>query len=49
LPESETSTEENIPEWVRNNAGWWADGILPDEDFINGIKFLVEQRIIQVN
>ena len=20
-----------IPDWVRNNAGWWADGLILDE------------------
>jgi len=43
---SETSGD--IPTWVRNNAGWWADGLLSDDDFVNGIKYLVEKGIIKV-
>ena len=40
--------EQNVPDWVRNNAGWWADGLISDDDFVSGIKYLVEQGIIQV-
>ena len=37
----------HIPEWVKNNAKWWADGLLTEEDFLNGIKYLVEKEIIR--
>jgi len=49
LPEqaSETSKEQ-VPDWVRNNAGWWADGQISEDDFVNGIKWLVEKGIIKV-
>ena len=40
--------EQNVPDWVRNNAGWWADGLISDNDFVSGIKYLVEQGIIKV-
>ena len=40
--------EQNVPDWVRNNAGWWADGLISDQDFVSGIKYLVEQGIIRV-
>ena len=36
-----------VPEWIKNNAGWWADGLLTEEDFLNGIKYLVENEIIR--
>ena len=38
----------NVPDWVRNNAGWWADGMISDDDFVSGIKYLVEHGIIKV-
>jgi len=41
--------DKNVPDWVRSNAGWWADGLISDDDFISGIKYLVEQGIIQVS
>jgi hypothetical protein len=42
------SNEISIPDWVRNNAGWWADGAISDEDFANGIQFLIKEGIISV-
>ena len=36
-----------IPAWIKNNAGWWADDSISDSDFLYGIKFLVENNIIQ--
>jgi len=60
LPESDTGVElkdekramglerEKVPDWVKNNAGWWADGLISEEDFLNGIKYLVEKGIIRV-
>ena len=37
-----------IPEWIKNNAGWWAEGIIDDEAFVNGIQYLVKEKIIQI-
>ena len=37
-----------IPDWVKNNADWWAQGLITDDDFIRGIQYLVEKGIIQV-
>jgi len=28
--------------------GWWAKGLISDEDFVSGIKYLVEHRIITI-
>ena len=28
-----------VPAWVKNNAGWWADGTIADSDFIPGIQY----------
>ena len=37
----------SIPAWIKNNAKWWADDKITDNDFLFGIKFLVESNIIQ--
>ena len=37
---------ESIPEWVKNNALWYGQGIISESEFINAIKFLVESEII---
>jgi len=38
----------NVPDWIKNNAGWWADGLITEDDFVKGIQYLVEQGIIRV-
>ena len=49
LPEQASETaEEKVPDWIRNNAGWWANGLISEDDFVNGIKYLVGQGIIRV-
>ena len=41
--------EVSVPEWVKNNAGWWADGQIPDSAFIDGIEFLIKDGLIVVS
>ena len=38
----------NVPEWVKNNAGWWAEGAIDDKAFVTGVQFLIEEGIISV-
>ena len=38
-----------IPQWVKNYAGWWADDSIDDESFVNGIKYLIESGIMEIN
>ena len=35
-----------IPDWVKNTAGWWASGEIPDSAFVNGIQYLIKEGII---
>jgi len=37
-----------IPDWIKNNAGWWSDGTINDDAFVSAIQYLVEQGIIDV-
>ena len=37
-----------IPDWIKNNARWWADGQFSDLVYLAGIQFLVEKGIIVV-
>ena len=39
---------QNIPSWIKNNAGWWADGTINDDSFIQGIQFLIKEGIISL-
>ena len=44
----ETEISDGVPGWIKNNAGWWAQGLLTDNDFLKGIQYLVEHGIIRV-
>ena len=47
--EPEPEPEEiEIPAWIKNNAGWWADGSIGDKDFVSGIQFLITEGIMQL-
>ena len=37
-----------VPNWIKNNAGWWADGQIDDSSFVSGIQWLISNGIIQV-
>ena len=40
---------ENVPDWVKNTAGWWAEDAISETEFVNAIEFLVKENIIQIN
>ena len=42
------SNSKEIPSWIKNNADWWSQGLITDDDFVTGIQYLVEQGIIEV-
>ena len=37
-----------VPEWIKNNAGWWAEGAIDDDAFVQGIQFLIKEYILQI-
>jgi len=39
---------EEIPLWVKNTAGWWADGKIEDSEFLAGIYFLIENGLLVI-
>lgn len=44
----QTSTYKEIPEWIKNNARWWATGQISDETFVDGIQYLINKGIITI-
>jgi phosphonate transport system substrate-binding protein len=38
-----------VPDWIKNNAAWWAEGSVDDQTFLNGIEFLIENDVINVS
>ena len=43
-----TTEEKAIPNWIKNNAEWWADGAIDDTSFVQGIQFLIEEDILRI-
>ena len=35
-----------VPDWVKNTAGWWADGAISEGEFVNAIEHLVKTGTI---
>ena len=44
----QNANAEEIPSWVKNNAGWWSDGTISESEFLQGIQFLIKEEIIIV-
>jgi hypothetical protein len=40
--------ESTVPDWVKNNAGWWAEDKIHDTTFVSGIQYLISNGIIVV-
>jgi len=38
----------SIPDWIKNNAGWWATDQIDDSAFLKGIQYLVQNGIIVI-
>ena len=39
---------ENVPEWVKNTAGWWAADQIDDSSFLQGIQYLIQEEIMVI-
>ncbi|MEK0330454.1 MAG: hypothetical protein QQN62_02060 [Nitrosopumilus sp.] len=39
----------SVPDWIRNNAEWWASGAISDSTFVTGIEFMLENNIIMIS
>ena len=40
--------KKGIPNWIKNNAEWWSQDQINDGSFIQGLQFLIQEKIIQV-
>jgi len=39
---------DDIPDWTKKNAGWWADGLISDDDYVIGLEWMINNGIIQL-
>jgi hypothetical protein len=44
-----TGTGSEIPGWIRNNADWWSQGLISDNDFVQGIQWLIQNGIMRIS
>ncbi len=47
-PTPEVPPAAKIPNWIKNNAGWWADGSIDDNSFVQGIQWLIKEGIMKI-
>lgn len=40
---------QTVPAWIKNTAGWWADGQIPDEEFLKGVNFLIGNGLLIID
>jgi len=46
---AQQSSAQQIPSWIKNNAGWWSDGTISESEFLQGIQFLIKEGIIVIS
>ena len=46
VPNSSAQGDTQIPGWIKNVAGWWANGEISENEFLYGIEYLINNNII---
>ena len=47
-PSEMNNFDQEIPDWIKNNAKWWADDKIPQNEFVKSIQYLVKKGIIRI-
>ena len=45
----EEASNQKIPNWIKSNAGWWANGQIDDNSFVEGIQFLIKEGLMKIS
>jgi len=45
---SASAQDATIPDWIKNNAGWWATDKIDDSSFLQGIQYLIKEGIMVI-
>ena len=48
IPKSPNAPKFTIPNWVKTNAGWWAEGKISDLEYVQAIEYLINQGIMKI-
>ena len=49
IPNSSAQKDSQIPDWVKNLAGWWASDEISENEFLAGIAYLINKNIISLD
>ena len=44
-----SAQDAQIPDWIKDVAGWWASGVISETEFLTGIEYLINNNIILLN
>jgi len=47
--QSQYGGAKSVPDWIKNNANWWSENLIDNTDFINGLQYLIEYKIIKID
>jgi hypothetical protein len=39
--------ESQVPAWISQTTKWWIDGEVPEDQFLEGIKWMIKNRVIR--
>ena len=49
IPNTFAQEPTDVPDWIKNNAGWWATGQIPDSAFVSGLQWLITNGIMTIS
>lgn len=44
----QNASAESLPQWIKNTALWYGQGSISETEFLNAIKFLIDNDLIEV-
>jgi plastocyanin len=44
-----SASAESLPQWIKNTALWYGEGSISETEFLNAIKFLIENDLIELD
>lgn len=48
IPFAQSSSGEQVPSWIKSNAGWWAEGVISEAEFVRALEYLISENILIV-
>ena len=48
LPSASSQTSE-VPDWIKNNAKWWAEGLITEREYMIALQYLADEGILQIS